>query len=271
MLDLVESGYYLKLVQLCSGAIMNRSSGKVAVITGAAHGIGRGCAERLAQEGAAIALVDTDGAALEELTTKLLAQGRRTVSIVGDCMLPDIPAKVLTKAEGELGPVDILFNNVGKSMREFASPFLNSDEAAWRSMLEINLLTTMRFSRIFGTGMCERGWGRIVNVGSDSAFAGDLGYADYGAAKMGVLGFTRALAREVAAKGVTVNAVCPGPINTRALLGDEKAFQRAKDMVPAGFIGEVSDIAAMVALLASDEGRFITGQSIIVDGGRWMI
>lgn len=142
----------------------------------------------------------------------------------------------------------------------------------WRFVLEVSLLTAMRASRRIAPGMKARGFGRIVNMSTDAAFAGDVGLADYAAAKMGVIGFTRSLARELAPHGVTVNAVCPGAIRTRAhdKLRPE-VLQKIVADTPAGFIGAPEDVAATVRFLASDDARFITGQTLLIDGGRWML
>jgi acetoacetyl-CoA reductase/3-oxoacyl-[acyl-carrier protein] reductase len=183
----------------------------------------------------------------------------------------DVEAFV-ARVERDLGPVDVLLNNVGQGARERKATFLESSEEVWRFVVEINLFTTMRFSRLVAPGMVARKSGRIINMASESALIGPVGSHDYSAAKMGIIGFTRAVARELAPHGVTVNAICPGPIRTRAL--ERSAGEEAKKAVasiPVGFLGEAEDIAAMAALLASDEGRYITGQSIVVNGGRWWV
>lgn len=242
-----------------------RFDGRVVVITGGGAGIGAGTARRFIAEGARVAVMDLD---VDEIAPVLRAGLARE----GDCTDAEAMARFLADVESRLGPVDVLFNNVGQSARERGGPFVESLESTWRFVLEVSLLSAMRASRLVAPGMQARGRGRIVNMSSDAAFVGDAGLADYAAAKMGVVGFTRALARELAPHGVTVNAVCPGAIRTRAhdTLSPE-VLARIRAGTPAGFVGEVEDVAALVAFLASDEGRFITGQTLLVDGGRWMV
>jgi NAD(P)-dependent dehydrogenase (short-subunit alcohol dehydrogenase family) len=129
----------------------------------------------------------------------------------------------------------------------------------------------MRMSRLVVPAMRARG-GRIINMSSDAAFVGDAGLTDYAAAKMGIVGFTRALARELASYGVTVNAVAPGAIRTRAHERlTPSVIERIKATTPAGYVGEPEDVAGVVAFLASHDARYVTGQTLLIDGGRWMI
>ncbi len=256
--------------------MMSRLIGRTAMVTGAANGIGRGCALRLASEGADIAIIDRDSAGLAAIVAEIEGCGRRVVHVAGDCCDPATVAAFVDEAEKMLGQIDILVNNVGQSARERQGPFLESEEATWRFVLDINLFTTMRFSRLVAPGMSRRGHGRIINMSSESAFAGGAGSHDYAAAKMAIIGFTRSIARQLASSGITVNAVCPGVTRTAAIekataAGHRDVVDRARAEILLGIIGEPEDIAAMVALLASEEGRFITGQSILVNGGRWMI
>jgi NAD(P)-dependent dehydrogenase (short-subunit alcohol dehydrogenase family) len=248
---------------------MNRFRGRFVMITGAGNGIGAASARRFAAEGATIAVIDREAEGLEKILADL--DPARLHSEVGDCTSPDTLEGFHRRAVEKYGPVDVLFNNVGQSGRERASEFHASGEEVWRFVLEVSLLTTMRLSRLVVPAMRERG-GRIVNMSSDAALAGDAGLVDYAAAKMGVIGFTRALARELAPFGVTVNAVAPGAIRTRAHESvPAQVIERIRKATPAGFVGEPEDVAATVAFLASDEARFITGQTLLIDGGRWML
>jgi NAD(P)-dependent dehydrogenase (short-subunit alcohol dehydrogenase family) len=249
---------------------MRRFEGQVAMITGAANGIGAGIAHRLAAEGARVALIDLEEAALAREFESLPEPSRLIMS--GDCTSDDVLRRFVAASEEKLGPVGVLVNNVGQSARERGGAFLESSDDVWRFVLEISLLTSMRLTRLVAPGMKARGSGRIVNMSSDAAFAGDAGLTDYASAKMGLIGFTRSLARELAADGVTVNAVAPGAIRTRAHERIAPAIlERLRKDTPVGFIAGPEDVAGLVAYLASAEARFITGQTILIDGGRWML
>ena len=255
---------------------LRRLEGRSAIVTGGANGIGRGCALRLAAEGANVAIIDLDGEAVGAVGAEIRQLGVSAFAIAGDCCDSQIAAEFVGQAENANGPADILINNVGQSAREKQGPFLTSEESTWCFVMEINLFTTMRFSRLVAPGMSARKHGRIINMSSESAFVGGAGSHDYAAAKMAIIGFTRSLARQLAEYGITVNAICPGVTRTRAIenavaSGHRDVVDRARAEVLLGRIGEPEDIAAMAALLASEEGRFITGQSILVNGGRWMI
>jgi NAD(P)-dependent dehydrogenase (short-subunit alcohol dehydrogenase family) len=251
---------------------VGRLTDRIALVSGAANGIGRASALRLAREGADLALVDREEDTLQEVARAIASLGRRALPIAADWTDAAAVRAAFAATRDRFGRVDILFNNVGQSARERASEFHRSVEDTWRFVIEVSLVTTMRASREVVEEMRTRRSGRIINMSTESAFYGDVGLVDYAAAKMGVVGFTRSLARELAPFHVTVNTVCPGAIRTRAhdrLPPD--VIDKVRSSVPMGYVAEPDDVAGVVAFLASDDARYITGQSILIDGGRWMV
>jgi len=249
-----------------------RFTGRIVVVSGAANGIGRASALRLAREGADLVVVDREGDALLSVAREIEAAGRQVLPITADWTDQRAVAEAFAAIRRRFGRIDVLFNNVGQSARERASEFHASEEATWRFVIEVSLLATMRATRLAVEEMRARRSGRIVNMSTESAFYGDVGFVDYSAAKMGVVGFTRSLARELAPFQVNVNAVCPGAIRTRAHDRlPREVIDRVRNSVPMGYVAEPEDVAGVVAFLASDDARYITGQSILIDGGRWMI
>jgi NAD(P)-dependent dehydrogenase (short-subunit alcohol dehydrogenase family) len=255
-----------------ASVIEGRLAGRIAMVTGAANGIGRASALRLAREGADLVLVDREGDPLQEAARAVEAAGRRALPIVADWTDAAAVGEAVAASRRRFGRIDILFNNVGQSARERASEFHLSVEETWRFVIEVSLLATMRATRLLVEEMRARRSGRIVNMSTESAFYGDVGFVDYAAAKMGVVGFTRSLARELAPFHINVNAVCPGAIRTRAHDRlPKEVIDKVRTSVPMGYVAEPEDVAGVVAFLASDDARYITGQSILIDGGRWMI
>jgi NAD(P)-dependent dehydrogenase (short-subunit alcohol dehydrogenase family) len=250
----------------------SRLAGKIAVVTGAANGIGRASALALAAAGADVAAVDLETDRLRTLSSEIEAYGRKALPLTADCTEPQLIAAAFAEIGRAFGAADILFNNVGQSARERAGPFWASDPQTWDFVLRISLRSAMLCTRQVVGEMRTRRSGKIINMSSESAFYGDTGLVDYAAAKMGVVGFTRALAREMAPFQVNVNAVAPGAIATRAhdRLPPE-VIGRIKASTPMGIVGRPEDVANAVVFLASEESRFITGQSLLIDGGRWMI
>ena len=242
---------------------------RIALVTGGARGIGRAIVETLASDGHRIAVADIlDGEAAD--TAK--AVGGFPVHLdVSDTASVD---HAVGCVEQELGRVEILVNNAGWD--EFR-PFLETDEALWDRVIEINFKGCLRMSHRVVPGMVDRGYGRVVNIGSDAARVGSSLEAVYSGAKGAVISFTKALAREVAGRGVTANTVCPGPTETALLermAGAGETAARTLDAlrraVPMRRLGQPRDIASAVAFLASDGAAFITGQTLSVSGGLTM-
>jgi len=251
---------------------MHRLDNKLAVVTGAGSGIGRASAVRFAREGARLAVIDLNPDGLAETAELVKDEGAEVLSITADCTDREVVEAAFAKIDTDCGFVDVLMNNVGQSARDRASEFYNSDPDVWRFVLEVSLVATMTASRQVVPNMREAGTGKIVNVASNAGLAGEVGISDYAAAKMGVIGFTRSLARELAGFGVNVNAVCPGVTKTKVLdrISDDY-LSLIRDSIPMKCFAEPEDIASVAAFLASDDARYMTGQSVVVDGGRWMI
>lgn len=247
---------------------MRGLEGKVALVTGAGRGMGQAIAERLAAEGVRVAVTDLDGPAAAGVAGRL--DGAYAVRV--DVTDGDSVGQGVEEVTSALGPIDILVNNAGWDRM---APFLDTDEALWDRLLAINLKGVLHTCKAVVPGMVERRAGRIVNVSSDAARVGSSGEAVYSAAKAGIIGFTKTLAREVARHGITVNVICPGPTDTPLLeelvgAGNERLIESLKRGIPLGRLGRPEDVAGPVAFLASDDAAFITGQTLSVSGGLTM-
>jgi 2-hydroxycyclohexanecarboxyl-CoA dehydrogenase len=242
--------------------------GRTAIVTGAAGGIGSAISTHLAAAGANVALCDLNGEAAQTLAAKLAGKCAGYAMDVSDSANV---AQTIAAVESDLGPVDILVNNAGIDKIE---KFVDSTEDTWRKIVSVNYLGTVIVSRAVLDGMIERRFGRIINIGSDAGRVGSSGEVVYSGTKGAVIAFGKALARETATKGVTVNIVCPGPTDTSLLDQIAEKSQGMYDAlgkaVPMKRIGTPDDIAPAVVFFASDGAAYITGQTLSVSGGLTM-
>lgn len=241
-------------------------SGKNALVTGASGGIGGAIAEALHQAGATVALSGTREAPLRELADKLGERAHVVPANLSDAEA--VTALPKTAAEA-MGSVDILVNNAGITRDNL---FMRMSDEEWAQVLEVNLTSVFRLSRAVLRGMMKARWGRIVNITSVVGTTGNPGQGNYAAAKAGLVGMSKSLAYEVASRGITVNCVAPGFIETAMTdkLNDE---QKGKILtqIPAGAMGTPNDIAAAVAYLSSREAGYVTGATLHVNGGMAMV
>jgi NAD(P)-dependent dehydrogenase (short-subunit alcohol dehydrogenase family) len=246
--------------------------GRRALVTGAGRGIGRAVALRLASQGTALALASRTLAEVEAVAEEARRSGAAASALVADVARPDQVAALFREA----GPIDVLVNAAGVAP---SAPLVKTSDEIWRQTLETNLSGTFYCLRAALPGMMERGWGRVVNLAS---IAGKTGYpyiAAYAASKHGVLGLTKVAALEAAERGVTVNAVCPGYVDSPmtdasiARIVDKTGLKaadvrkRLEDMSPQKRLMTSDEVAALVAFLCGDEARGITGQALSLDGG----
>ncbi len=241
-------------------------SGRIALITGASGGLGGAIARALHAQGASVALTGTRHDALEALAASL-----KTRAHAAPCDLSDSAAvdALIPALEGALGPIDILINNAGMTRDNL---LIRMKDAEWDSVLAVNLTAAFRLSRAALKGMLKRRFGRIINMTSVVGVQGNAGQGNYAAAKAGMIGMSKALAAEVATRGITVNCIAPGFIDspmTQAL--DQKQRDTILASIPMGRLGSDKEIGAAAVYLASSEAAYVTGQTLHVNGGMAMI
>lgn len=244
---------------------MNDLSGKIALVTGASRGIGRAIAEQLVANGATVIGTATSDKGAEAISTYLGDKGKGLcLNVTND---EDI-AQCLKTITDEFGAIDLLINNAGIT-RDNLIMRMKDDE--WNDILQTNLTSVFKLSKAVMRGMMKKKYGRIVTIGSVVGSTGNGGQANYAAAKAAVIGFSKSMAREIASRGITVNVVAPGFIDTdmtRNLTDDQKAAIFSD--IPANRLGQPNEIAATVAFLCSDLAAYITGETIHVNGGMFM-
>jgi 3-oxoacyl-[acyl-carrier protein] reductase len=243
---------------------------KVALVTGSARGIGRAIAETLASRGASLVIADLRAELATSTAQEIAAStGQRTLAVAVDVVNSDSVKAMVDQALAEFGRLDILVNNAGITRDNL---IMRMEEADWDLVLDINLKGAFNCSKAVVRTMMKQRYGRIVNIASVSGLAGQAGQANYSASKAGLIGMTKALARELGSRQITVNAVAPGFIPTDLTKDLPTELKDASlKMIPLGRWGSTQDIAAAVAFLASDEAAYVTGHVLSVDGGMVMM
>lgn len=249
---------------------------RVALVTGAGRGIGRAIALAFAAEGAKLALTARTVNELDEVVASIRSAGGTAVAMPADLSSSTVPRQLIADVEKSLGPVEILVNNAGIGSSAGPSPVVDFDDAFWEQTLNVNLTAPYLLSKAVLPGMLAKKWGRIIMIASINGKIGALHGAAYAASKHGLLGFTRTLAMEVASQGITVNAICPGPVHT--VMNDLRveydakrrgvAFdEQAAGLTPIGRRLEPEEIAPLAVYLASNAAAAVVGQALNIDGG----
>jgi NAD(P)-dependent dehydrogenase (short-subunit alcohol dehydrogenase family) len=240
--------------------------GQVALVTGAARGIGKTIALALARDGADVAIADLDAVGAEATAGEIEKLGRHAFAMACDVGSHEQVQAVVTAAIAKLGRVDILVNDAGIAKAE---PFLEITKENWENHLRTHLFGTFYCSQAAARDMAKRRYGRIVTVASVAGFMGPLDLAPYGAAKAGMIGLTRAMALDLADYGITANAVAPGPIDTELLrrAWSKEALEERANHIPARRLGTVEEVAHAVLFFASPEAAYVSGAVLVVDGG----
>jgi 3-oxoacyl-[acyl-carrier protein] reductase len=242
--------------------------GRVAVVTGAAQGIGRAIAEALARDGADVAVADLDAGRSQETVAAVQQLGRRALNVKVNVADWNDAKAMVDQIIKEWGKIDILVNNAGITRDGL---LLRMKEEDWNLVLQVNLNGTFHCTKAALQPMTKQRYGRIVNIASIVGVMGNVGQANYAASKAAVIGFTKTVAREYASRAVTVNAVAPGFIDTAMTQGLSPDVKEVlQKQIPLGRLGQPGDIAAAVRFLASDEAAYITGQVLHVNGGMLM-
>lgn len=244
---------------------MSQFTGKVVLVTGASRGIGKAIATTFVEQGATVIGTATSEGGAEAISAYLGDAGKGMTLNVADA---DSIAEVLASIKEQFGDIDILVNNAGITRDNL---LMRMKDEEWDSIIDTNLTSIFRMSKAVLRPMMKKRNGRIINIGSVVGSSGNPGQANYAAAKAGLIGFTKSMAREIASRGITVNVVAPGFIDTdmTKVLTDEQK-QAIMNDVPAERLGKPEEIAATVAFLASDNAAYITGETIHVNGGMFM-
>ncbi len=242
--------------------------GRVALVTGASQGIGHACALHLARNGATVALAARNQQKLEELVTRITADGGNAAAFPMDVAEEEQVKSSIKSAVAHFGKIDILVNNAGITRDQLVMRMKRSD---WDAVLNTNLTSAYLCIQQVIPSMLKQRWGRIINIASVFGQIGQAGQANYSASKAGLIGLTMAIAREVASRNITSNAIAPGFIETSMTAALSEEFkQSAVKQIPLGRVGTPNDVANAVAFLASEEASYITGHVLNVNGGMLM-
>ena len=245
-----------------------RLDGRRALVTGGSKGLGRVMAQALAEAGAEVAIAArTPGECQQAADDIAVTTGRRVMGFAADVTKEDDVVRLAAEIEGAMGPVDILINNAGINIR---GPIAEIAEADFSAVMKTNVTASFLCAKVFGVPMAERGWGRVINLGSIMSVISLPQRTSYATSKAAILGLTKTLALEWAAQGVTVNTICPGPFATdmnKQLLNDPAKYKDFIARIPAGRWGELHEIAGLAVFLASDASAYVTGSELFVDGG----
>ncbi|MBA7654131.1 3-oxoacyl-[acyl-carrier-protein] reductase FabG [subsurface metagenome] len=241
-------------------------SNKVAIVTGSARGIGQAIALKLAEVGASVVVNDIGEAeTLESVAEEIKAMQRNGLAVIADVSSPADVARLVETTISAYGRVDILVNNAGITRDQL---LLRMSDEDWDSVIKVNLKSVFLCTRAVLRQMIKQRWGRIISLASIVGIVGNAGQANYASAKAGIIGFTRSVAKEVASRGITANAIAPGFIETGMTKKlEDNQREELQKRIPVGYIGSPRDVAEAVAFLASEEARYITGQVLGVDGG----
>jgi 3-oxoacyl-[acyl-carrier protein] reductase len=244
-------------------------SNKVAIVTGSGRGIGKAIALRLAEAGASVVVNDVgDAAPVEAVVSEIKAMGGQALAVLADVSSASEVERLVAEATSAYGRIDILVNNAGIARDQL---LLRMTEEEWDRVLAVDLKSVFLCTRAVLKYMVKERRGRIISIASIVGIVGNAGQANYAAAKAGIIGFTRTVAKEVASRGITVNAVAPGFIDTEMTQGLKAEWkEELKKRIPLGRLGSPQDVAEAVAFLSSDAAGYITGQVLVVDGGMAM-
>ncbi|HEY1272004.1 MAG TPA: 3-oxoacyl-[acyl-carrier-protein] reductase [Terriglobales bacterium] len=243
-------------------------SGRVALVTGASQGIGKACAIKLAEAGGAVALAARNQEKLEAVASEIRSKGGKAATFVVDVADEEQIKAAVKSAVGQFGKIDLLVNNAGVTRDQLVMRMKRAD---WDSVLQTNLTSAFLCIQQVIPSMLKQRWGRIINITSIFGQTGQAGQANYASSKAGLIGLTMAIAREVASRNITCNAVAPGLIETAMTAGlPDELKQNALKMIPLGRVGTGDDVANAVCFLGSDQASYITGHVLNVNGGMLM-